>query len=58
MGLTDTLGRALLPGLLARVMDPAAATSIGAALGSLAIYLLMAVVLVFRPTGLFGARAP
>jgi branched-chain amino acid transport system permease protein len=54
VGLTDTLGRALLPQALALVIEPSAATSIGAALASMAIYLLMAAVLVWRPTGLFG----
>jgi branched-chain amino acid transport system permease protein len=54
VGLTDTLGRAVLPQALALVLDPAAATAIGAALASMAIYLLMAAVLVWRPTGLFG----
>jgi branched-chain amino acid transport system permease protein len=54
VGLTDTLGRAVLPQALALVLEPAAATAIGAALASMAIYLLMAAVLVWRPTGLFG----
>jgi branched-chain amino acid transport system permease protein len=38
-------------------MEPASATQIGASLSSMAIYLLMAAVLIWRPTGLFGARA-
>jgi len=36
------------------VMEPSAATSVGSALASMSIYILMAGVLVFRPTGLFG----
>ena len=56
VGLTDTLGGIFLPRLFALVMDPAAATQTGAALSSMAIYMLMAAVLVWRPTGLFGAR--
>ncbi len=57
VGMTDTLGKAFLPGLLAQVIDPAAAGSIGAALASMLIYILMAVVLVVRPQGLFGQGA-
>ncbi len=57
VGLTDTLGRFLLPLAFEAVTDPASAKAMGAALASMAIYVLMAAVLVFRPTGLFGARA-
>ena len=55
VGVTDTLGRFLLPALFASVMDPSAATAVGSALASMLIYILMAVVLVWRPQGLFGA---
>ncbi len=55
VGVTDTLGRFLLPALLAGVMQPAAATAVGSALASMLIYILMAVILVWRPTGLMGA---
>ncbi|GGD31424.1 branched-chain amino acid ABC transporter permease [Sinisalibacter lacisalsi] len=54
VGLTDTLGRALLPVLFGLVMEPAAAMSAGASLASMAIYILMAAVLILRPRGLFG----
>lgn len=57
VGLTDTLGRTLLPVVFARFMDGSAASSVGSALASMLIYILMAGVLLFRPTGLFGARA-
>ena len=57
VGLTDTLGRAFLPAAFATVMPPAEATAVGSALASMAIYILMAIVLVFRPSGLFGAAA-
>ncbi|MEC9343783.1 MAG: branched-chain amino acid ABC transporter permease [Pseudomonadota bacterium] len=57
VGLTDTLGRILLPIAFTSFLDPSSATSIGSALASMAIYLLMAVVLIFRPSGLFGAQA-
>jgi branched-chain amino acid transport system permease protein len=55
VGLTDTLGRFLLPWGLRAVLDPSDANLVGTALASLAIYILMAAVLVVRPTGLFGA---
>ena len=55
VGLTDTLGRFLLPVLFKTFMEPAAATSVGAALASMLIYILMALVLIFRPTGLYGS---
>ena len=55
VGLTDTLGRVLLPSLFGLFLDPSEANLIGTALASMAIYILMAGVLVFRPTGLFGA---
>ncbi|THD83858.1 branched-chain amino acid ABC transporter permease [Aliigemmobacter aestuarii] len=57
VGMTDTLGKALLPGLLATVMDPSSANTIGSALASMMIYILMAVILIARPQGLYGARA-
>jgi branched-chain amino acid transport system permease protein len=57
VGVTDTLGRILLPILLGGFMEPAAATSIGSALASMLIYILMAAILVWRPTGLMGAAA-
>ncbi len=57
VGSVDTLGRALLPTLL-RVLLPAdAASTLGPALASILIYLLMAVILFFKPQGLFPARA-
>jgi branched-chain amino acid transport system permease protein len=57
VGLTDTLGGIFLPELFKLVMEPAAATQVGASLSSMAIYLLMAAVLIWKPTGLYGARA-
>ena len=57
VGMTDTLGGILLPEMLKFVMSPSAATSVGSALASMLIYLLMAVVLMVKPTGLYGARA-
>jgi len=54
VGLTDTLGRFLLPVLFGRFMDASSATSAGSALASMLIYILMASVLVLRPSGLYG----
>jgi branched-chain amino acid transport system permease protein len=57
VGLTDTLGGIFLPELFKLFMEPGAATQTGSALASMAIYILMSLVLIWRPTGLFGARA-
>ncbi|RVT83323.1 branched-chain amino acid ABC transporter permease [Rhodobacteraceae bacterium CCMM004] len=54
VGLTDTLGGVLLPLLFGVFLDPSAAMSIGSALASMSIYILMAAVLVVKPQGLFG----
>ena len=56
VGMVDTMGRALLPTLLRSVLPPASASSLGPALASIAIYVLMAAVLFWRPQGLFPAR--
>ncbi|GGA05317.1 branched-chain amino acid ABC transporter permease [Neptunicoccus cionae] len=57
VGLTDTLGGLLLPLFFGLFMDNAAATSTGSALASMSIYILMAIVLVVKPSGLYGAKA-
>jgi branched-chain amino acid transport system permease protein len=54
VGLTDTLGRFLLPAFFKVFLDPATATDVGSAIASMLIYILMAAVLVIRPSGLFG----
>ena len=56
VGLTDTLGSIFLPELLKLVTDPSTATSIGSSLSSMAIYILMGAILIWRPTGLFGIK--
>lgn len=53
VGLIDTVGRAFLIDLLRIVLSPAAASTAGPALSSMLIYLIMAVVLILRPEGLF-----
>lgn len=54
VGLTDTLGRFLLPVFFNTFMSPSDANAIGSALASMLIYILMAGVLLFKPAGLFG----
>ena len=56
IGVVDTLGRVFLRPLLASFMAKAAADNAGPALASMLIYILMAVVLYFRPQGLFPPR--
>ncbi len=56
VGLTDTLGGIFLPAMFKLFMAPASATSVGSSLASMAIYILMSLVLVWKPTGLFGVR--
>ena len=55
VGLVDTVGRAFLPDLLRLVLSTSAASTAARALSSMLIYLLMAIVLVVRPAGLFPA---
>ncbi|WP_083096507.1 branched-chain amino acid ABC transporter permease [Pseudophaeobacter leonis] len=57
VGLTDTLGGVFLPRLFALMLEPADAASLGASLASMLIYILMAAVLLVRPSGLFGGSA-
>ncbi|MBU2891384.1 branched-chain amino acid ABC transporter permease [Celeribacter halophilus] len=52
VGLIDTIGRAFLRDILGFVMSPSVASEAGPALSSMMIYILMAVVLFFRPEGL------
>jgi branched-chain amino acid transport system permease protein len=55
VGFVDTVGRTFLPEILKLVLSPTAASTAAPALSSMLIYLLMAVVLVVRPAGLFPA---
>jgi branched-chain amino acid transport system permease protein len=57
VGLLDTIGRAFLPDLVRPFVSYSAGSSIGPALSSMLIYLLMVLVLVFRPEGLFPAAS-
>jgi len=56
VGLTDTLGRFLLPVFFNTFMASSDATTVGSALASMLIYILMAGVLLFKPSGLFGEK--
>ncbi|MFN3349025.1 branched-chain amino acid ABC transporter permease [Pseudorhodoplanes sp.] len=56
VGVTDTMLRAFLPGLLKTFMTASEADALGAGLSSMGIYLVMALVLLIRPQGLFHAQ--
>tara|TARA_R110000868_G_scaffold69764_9_gene205488 strand:+ start:91617 stop:92540 length:924 start_codon:yes stop_codon:yes gene_type:complete len=57
VGVVDTVGRTFGPILLRMVMEPAAAAQLGRTLAPMLVYLLMAAVLFYSPTGLFGRKA-
>ena len=54
VGLVDTLGRSMMTDILKLFMGSSAANQIGPALASMLIYVLMAAILFFKPTGLFA----
>jgi branched-chain amino acid transport system permease protein len=56
VGLIDALGRAYLPQLLRLILSPVAASTAAGSLSSVAIYILLAFVLLVKPQGLFPAR--
>ena len=56
VGSIDTLGRAFLDDLLGLVLSHQAAETSAPAISAMLIYILMAVILYFRPQGLFGVR--
>jgi branched-chain amino acid transport system permease protein len=57
VGLVDTAGRAFLPPMLRAALPPALAADLGPALAGIAMYVLMAAVLILKPAGLFPVRA-
>jgi branched-chain amino acid transport system permease protein len=57
VGIIDTIGRAFVPDMLRSVLSNNAASTLGPALSSMLIYMLMAGILVFRPEGLFPAAS-
>jgi len=56
VGLIDTLGRAFGTQMLRMALSPAAASQTGRSLAPMLIYILMAAVLFFRPSGLFPVK--
>ena len=56
VGQIDIIGRAFLPDLLKTFLSNSAASSAAPAISQVLVYVLMAGVLVWRPTGLFGQR--
>ena len=56
VGLTDTFGGVFLPKILQLFMDISTATNVGSSIASMAIYILMGAILIWRPTGLYGSR--
>jgi branched-chain amino acid transport system permease protein len=56
IGIVDTVGRTFAPTLLRLMLDPATASQAGRALAPMLIYILMAAVLFFRPSGLFPVK--
>lgn len=57
VGMVDSLGRAYLPQLLGAVFAPVVADPLAAGMASASVYILMAVVLIVRPLGLFPMKA-
>ena len=57
VGVFDVIGRSFLPDLLLKVVASDIAETAGPALASMLIYILMILVLFFRPEGLFPAGA-
>jgi len=56
VGLVDTLGRSFSVDVLRLLMGPSPARTVGPAIASMLIYMVMAAVLYVRPTGLFPAQ--
>jgi branched-chain amino acid transport system permease protein len=56
VGQIDIVGRAFMPDLLKTFLSASAAASAAPAISQVLIYIVMAGVLVWRPTGLFGQR--
>ncbi len=57
VGLVDTMARAYLPDLLRAVMAGSEADALAGGISSMMVFVLMAVVLLARPRGLFPAHA-
>jgi len=57
VGQIDIVGRAFLPDFLKTFLSTSAASSAAPAISQVLVYIVMAGVLVWRPTGLFGQRS-
>ena len=56
VGIFETVGRSILPYIMLEVVSAEAAQTAGPALASMLVYILMAIILFFKPQGLFPAR--
>ncbi len=56
VGIFETVGRSILPVFMLEVVSSEAAQTAGPALASMLVYILMAIILFFKPQGLFPAR--
>jgi len=56
VGMVDTVGRAFVPMALKAFLSPTLVSDLAPAIAGLATYALMALVLAFKPAGLFPAR--
>lgn len=54
IGFVDTMGRAYTPIILSGLLEPRTVSSVSPALSAIIIYIVMAVVLIARPSGLFA----
>lgn len=57
VGMVDTLGRAFMPTFFRLFLPTAHADGVAASIASMSIYILMAIILVWRPKGLLPAHA-
>ena len=55
-GLIDTMGRSFIDVALLQIMDTVAAETAGPAISSMMIYILMAIILAIKPSGLFSPK--
>jgi branched-chain amino acid transport system permease protein len=56
VGIVDTFGRAFIPSIMRAFATPSLADAAGPSLAAISIYLLMVMVLFWKPQGLFPAR--
>ena len=54
VGVWETMAQAFAPAFLMQYMDLANATNLGSGLASMSIYLLMVIILITKPNGLYG----